>query len=119
MFKVCVRCGKIVPMDHKCNQSRTYKKSKIDKLRSTYKWTQKSMEIRDKSNHLCAVCKDRNIISFGDTQVHHIEKLNDRPDLMFDNYNLITLCRYHHKLADNGRIDKGYLKKLAKKRENT
>ena len=119
MFKVCVRCGKIVPMDHKCNLSRTYKKTMVDKLRSKYNWTRKSMEIREKSNHLCAVCKDRNIISFGDTQVHHIEKLNDRPDLMFDNYNLITLCRYHHKLADNGRIDKGYLKKLAKKRENT
>lgn len=89
----------------------------VDKLRSKYNWTRKSLEIREKSHYLCAVCKDRNIISFGDTQVHHIEKLNYRPDLMFDNYNLITLCRYHHKLADKGKLNPEYLKRLARKRE--
>ena len=34
-----------------------------------------------------------------------------------DNYNLICLCTDHHKQADQGKLDKEYLRKLARKRE--
>ena len=39
-------------------------------------------------------------------EVHHIEPLETAPDRAFDYTNLITLCRYHHELAEAGTIPK-------------
>ena len=60
-FKSCSRCGKIVPYNHKCNKGKVYKQNDIDKLRSTTRWTNKSIEIREASNYLCSVCLDNGI----------------------------------------------------------
>lgn len=117
MYKSCSRCGKIHDYNYKCNKGKTYKQNNIDKLRSTNKWTNKSIEIREDSNYLCSVCLDEGIINYQDVEVHHIIRLQDEPDKLLDNYNLIALCKYHHKLADNNKLDKDYLLRLARKRE--
>ena len=117
-FKSCSRCGKVVPYNHKCNKGKVYKQNDIDKLRSTTRWTNKSKEVREASNYLCAVCLDEGIYNYKDVEVHHIEKLQQRPDLLLENEHLICLCKYHHKLADNNKLDKDYLFKLAKDRED-
>ena len=117
MFKSCSRCGKIHDYNFKCNKGKIYKQNNIDKLRSTNRWTVKSIEIRQNSNYLCSVCLDEGIINYKDIEVHHIIRLQDEPDKLLDNNNLIALCKYHHKLADNGKIDKEYLFKLAVERE--
>lgn len=118
MFKSCSRCGKIHSYNYKCNKGKTYKHNYIDKLRSTTRWTNKSIEIRESSNYLCSVCLDEGIYNYEDIEVHHIEKLQDNPDRLLDNYNLICLCKKHHKQADEGKLDKDYLFKLAKDRED-
>lgn len=118
MFKSCARCGRVVDYNHRCNKGKIYKKNDIDKLRSTSAWTNKSIEIREASKYLCSVCLDQGILNYEDIEVHHIEKLQDRPDLLLENDNLICLCKKHHKLADNNKLDKDYLFKLAKYREN-
>lgn len=118
MYKTCSRCGKIVDYNHKCNKGKIYKKNDIDKLRSTTAWTHKSIEIRELSHYLCAVCLDNNILNYGNIEVHHIEKLQDNQDLFLENSNLICLCKYHHKQADEGKIDKDYLISLVNKRDN-
>lgn len=117
MLKSCSRCGRIHNYNYKCNQGRIYKKNDIDKLRSTKRWTNKSIEIREASNYLCAVCLDEGIINYDKVEVHHIEKLQDNQDLLLENDNLIALCKYHHKQADKNKLSKEYLISLVKKRD--
>lgn len=117
MLKSCSRCGKIVDYNHKCNKGKIYKHNDIDKLRSSTKWTNKSIEIREASNYLCSVCLDEGIINYDNIEVHHIIKLQDDKDLLLENDNLICLCKYHHKQADEGKLDKDYLINLVKKRD--
>lgn len=123
MYKSCSRCGKIHPSNYKCDHNRQkvdwdrYNNSDEYKLRNTYEWHKKSEEIRERSRYLCEVCEDKGIYNYKDIEVHHIEKLSENKEGLLDNYNLICLCKAHHKLADNGMIDKDYLYKLAKGRE--
>lgn len=116
MFKSCSRCGQIHDYNYKCNKGKIYKHNDIDKLRSTRQWTNKSIEIREASKYLCSVCLDEGIYNYEDIEVHHIARLQDRPDLLLENDNLICLCKKHHKLADKGKINKDYLINLVKKR---
>ena len=112
----CSKCG-IVPRGHKCPY-KTYKKKAYDteaeKFRRTKRWKNKSIEIRQRDRYLCRVCEANlyNTIqqfNFNTLEVHHIEKLNENFDKRLDNDNLITLCRYHHKMADDGNIPKKVL----------
>ena len=119
MLKSCSRCGRIVSYNHKCNVGRVYKKNDIDKLRSTSRWTRKSIEIREASNYLCSVCLDEGIINYDNVEVHHIIKLQEDSSLLLENDNLISLCKYHHKQADEGKISEDYLLSLVKKRNIT
>ena len=122
MLVTCSRCG-IVPRGHKCPY-RTYKKkaydTEADRFRISRRWTNKSIEIRQRDRYLCRVCEANlyNTIqqfNYNELDVHHIEKLSDNFDKRLDNDNLITLCRYHHKMADDGKIPKKVLYELIKK----
>lgn len=116
-YKACSRCGKIHKQGFNCTKGKIYQGGEERKLRNTYKWEKKSQEIRDRSNRLCAVCRDLGIYTYNDIEVHHIEKVKDRPDLLLVDENLICLCQEHHKQADKGEIDKEYLKSLADRRD--
>lgn len=118
MYKTCSRCGKIHSYNYKCNKGKKYKHNEIDKLRSSTKWTNKSIEIREASKYLCAVCLDEGILNYDNIEVHHIIKLQDEPSLLLENENLICLCKRHHKQADKGKLSKSYLLNLVKKRDN-
>ena len=87
-------------------------------LRSSYDWTQKSKEIREHANHLCEVCRAEGVLTYDGLEVHHIIKVKDDEDLLLDNNNLICLCTHHHHQADNNELDKEYLQRLAREREN-
>lgn len=118
IYKSCSKCGKIHPKNYDCKTVRVYDSEATErKLRSSYSWTKKSEEIRERANHLCEVCRDKGIITLNNLEVHHIEKIKDDESRMYDNENLICLCQEHHKQADKGFIDKNYLFELAKKRE--
>jgi 5-methylcytosine-specific restriction endonuclease McrA len=107
----CSRCG-IVPRGHNCPY-KTYKKkaydTEADKFRKSKRWTNKSIEIRQRDRYLCRVCEANlyNTIqqfNFNDLDVHHIIPINEDYNKRLDNDNLITLCRYHHKMAEDGKI---------------
>ena len=93
-------------------------------MRSTYRWTLKSKEIREKANYLCEVCRAEGVYTYDNLEVHHIVKVKDDNDLLLDNYNLICLCQEHHKQADENSAGGGrglspdYLRELAKQRED-
>lgn len=118
MYKACSKCGKVHPFGYKCNKGIIYKKVDEDKLRWEYKWKLKTVEIRERANYLCEVCRDQGVWTYEDVEVHHIKKLREAPELYLDNDNLICLCKKHHKEADNNEIDMDYLTGLAIKRES-
>ena len=44
--------------------------------------------------------------------VHHIEKLEENYEKRLDDYNLISLCEVHHKMADRNDIPKSVLSSI-------
>lgn len=118
MYKSCSRCGKIHPTTYNCNKGKVYRGGIERELRNTYDWVQKSLEIREKSNYLCAICRDEGRYTYNNLEVHHIVKVRENNNLLLDNYNLLCLCVEHHKKADKGEIDINYQLKLAKDRED-
>lgn len=117
-LKSCSKCGKIHPRAYKCNIGRVYKRTDDDKLRSRYAWTKKAIQIKNDAMGLCEVCKALGVYTYDGLEVHHITKLRDDPNGLLDDDNLIALCVYHHKQADDGKIDADYLRQLAKERIN-
>ena len=118
-YKSCPFCGRIHPVDYNCpaKSKRVYKGTEERKLRNTNDWKKKSEEIREKAQGLCEVCRDKGIYTYKGIEVHHITKIRDDKEGLLDNYNLVALCQEHHKLADKGKIDKDYLRRLARQRE--
>lgn len=119
MKKTCSRCG-VVYEGHQCPYKvhrKRDKDSNADKFRKTKAWTNKSIEIRQRDRYLCRVC-EANLyntvtqINFDKLEVHHITPINEDYDKRLDNDNLITLCNYHHKLAEAGHIPREELQKL-------
>ena len=105
------------PRNYVCRPKREYKGGEERTLRSTYKWTKKSEDIRERANWLCEVCRDQGVYTYEDLSVHHIDKVREDSSKLLDDENLICLCDLHHKQADSGEISKDYLRELVKKRE--
>jgi len=67
-------------------------------------WKKKRQEILKRDHHECQHCKAEGKFSNQCLQVHHIEELEDNPDLALDSSNLITICNRHHNLVhDKGK----------------
>ena len=119
MYKTCKMCG-IVPEDHVCKYKRSRKKSgdrDSDRFRKTKQWTNKSLEIRQRDKFLCQVClrnlyNTMDFLNFKTVEVHHITSINEDYNRRLDNDNLISLCSYHHKMADKGQIPREELYKI-------
>ena len=118
MWKACSRCGKVHRSGYKCTANMPPKTPTYDQqLRSTSRWQRKREEIKESSKYLCALCLQEGRYNYESLEVHHIEKLKNKPEKLLDNYNLICLCKQHHEQADEGKIKASYLKELAKARE--
>lgn len=119
MFKACSRCGKVHDTSYRCNANKPkyhYERPETDRLRNTQKWAKKAVDIKEQAQYLCEVCRDKKILNYKNLEVHHIEKLRDKPDMLIEDSNLICLCIKHHKQADRGQLSKDYLRKLALRR---
>lgn len=114
MWKACSKCGRVHPQNYACRIGDI--PSTENRLRNTYKWRKKREQIKKESKYLCAVCLEEGRYNYENIEVHHIIKLKERADLLLEDENLIPLCTTHHKLADEGKIDPDYLRKLARKR---
>lgn len=127
MFKSCKYCGGIHESNYVCDLKPKRKdyteRSEIDKFRSTRKWTNKSLSIKKRDMNLCQVCirKIYNTIStynYINLQVHHIIPIHEDWEKRLEDDNLITLCSYHHKLAENGKINRAELLNIVREQEN-
>lgn len=118
MLKSCSRCGKIHDFNKTCYKNRQVRGlTDADKFRKTNKWHQKSKDIRQRDKNLCRCCfaniyETQFIFNFNKLEVHHITPLYEDFSKRLDDDNLITLCCYHHQLAEDGIIPRFILEKL-------
>ena len=116
MLKACSKCGRIHAPSFQCTP-KNYKGGNERKLRSTYKWTKKSLQVRNDANYLCEYCRSKfGVIEYRNVEVHHITKINRGADQLLEDENLICLCQEHHKMADAGLIPQEELRDIANRR---
>jgi predicted HNH restriction endonuclease len=124
-LKSCKYCGRIhkkefiCPMKPKNNK---YKTSEADKFRWTRSWQKKRDDIRRRDKHLCQICIRKlyntiNKYNYNNLEVHHIVPIKESYDLRLEDTNLITLCEYHHELAEQGTIPRDELLSIVKAQE--
>ena len=124
MLKTCKMCG-VVQEGHICPHRKSRQKTgnrQSDKFRKTKLWTNKSIEIRQRDKFLCQVCL-RNLyntlsfLNYKTVEVHHITPIEEDYNRRLDNDNLISLCSYHHKMADKGDIPREELYEIVREIE--
>lgn len=68
----------------------------------SYVWRKKRLEILERDNHECQICKEEGRVTTETDKesliVHHIKELKEFPELGLDNDNLISVCRYCHEV---------------------
>lgn len=120
MLKSCKYCGRIHDSKYTCPNKPTrkrYKKTEEDSFRNTQAWQRKRNNIKDRDKGLCQVCirKLYNTLkqyNYKDIEVHHITPLREEYELRLDENNLISLCKYHHELAEKGEIPRELLRSM-------
>jgi len=110
-LKSCPYCGRIHKADFDCGKKppkiRRYSTdpTPADTIRNSYRWQKVRERIKERDHYLCRLC----ISGYGgrgaelnskDIEVHHIIPIEQDESKAFDDDNLITLCRYHHDLAE-------------------
>ena len=111
MLKSCKYCGRIHDKMFDCGKKPVIKKkdTKAVRFRNQRIWKRKAEEIKRRDKYLCQVCirnlydTDRTL-NYMDLSVHHIIPIEKDYEKRLDNDNLITLCRYHHELAERAVI---------------
>ena len=111
MLKSCSVCGYIHDMNKVCHYKKVKKKTNANTFRRTYQWTEKSKSIRKRDNYLCQVCLTGKYntnyqYTYNELEVHHIVPIEEDYTKRLDSNNLITLCRYHHEMAEANEISK-------------
>jgi len=120
MLKSCPYCGKIHPRDYVCPSKPQYSKHniQIDRFRNSKAWKLKRIEIAQRDLHMCRLCaigySNQPAKYNGDISVHHITPLAEDYSMRLDNGNLISLCSYHHELAESGNIPREILREVVK-----
>ena len=122
MMKTCSVCGKIHDFNMVCKRQNGKKKSEANKFRNTNKWIEKRKQIRERDKNLCQVCLTGKYntnykYTYQDLEVHHITPINEDYSKRLDSDNLITLCRYHHEMAESGEISREELQEIVAGKE--
>lgn len=124
MYKQCPRCKKKVKMSETCDclikdkrhkrneyQKKYYKENKEDiKLIKNAKWSKLRKLIIKRDGGYCQRCFIKyKMFETDNLQVHHIKPRVDHPELVYDDKNLITVCRQCNlELGTTGVLDFGY-----------
>lgn len=128
-LKSCIKCGKIHSTDYKCSYASIKKKkdnverSEEDRLRGLQVWKNKRKQINERDNYMCQVCSRKLYKTYGkqynsDTiNVHHIIPIIESKELWLEDSNLLCLCKFHHKMAEDNKIPRSVLRDIAKKQE--
>lgn len=112
MLKTCSRCGGTHPVGTRGCPDKPRWERRTDSeaaIRNTSRWRRTRDQVKQEQKHLCQVCLTG---AFGTVdeythealEVHHIHPLEQAPERAYDHTNLITLCRFHHEMAERGDI---------------
>jgi len=100
--KTTCSCGKIIPEGSRCeckqkakrDYMREYQRNDKNNPLKTTRWTKLRKTILNRDKHLCQRCLLKyGIANSTELQAHHIKSRRDYPELVFDNRNIITLCK--------------------------
>ena len=126
-YVTCTHCNGTHKRGDVCpSKPTTHKKiTTANKLRNSSKWRKKSEEIRKRDLYLCQCCL-RNMqgtmrkYEHDNLSVHHIIAIHEdsSSSFVYEDNNLITLCRFHHEEAEKGNISVDMLKKIVNEQEN-
>lgn len=124
MLKSCQYCGGIHPMGTQCAKRPKKKElrdtTEADHFRWSRRWKAKREEIKARDCYMCQLCIRKlyntvgRAVNLSNTSVHHIVPLIEDYEGRLDNANLLTLCAYHHKMAEDGDIPRGVLLQIAR-----
>lgn len=117
MKRSCQYCGRVHPVGYVCPKKPKRKKQgkrEAERTRSSYAWQKKRREIKDRDHYLCVYSLSQGRIVYEDLEVHHIIPLEERPDLAFEDSNLITLCQEVHERAEHGEVSREALMELVR-----
>lgn len=131
MLKSCQYCSRMHPVGYACPRKPVRPKGKWVRkddgqgaIRRSRRWTQTSLEIRERDKFLCQLClrgiktlDGKKHLTYDDVSVHHIVPLVEDKTQAFEGLNLLTLCRYHHDMAEDGTIDRKLLSEIAREQE--
>lgn len=121
MLKACSRCGHIHPYGQcPVAKARQWDKKITDavRFRRTAEWQKKRREILERDRYLCKICLAKLYVYSAVTdnrslQVHHIVPIEEDAERKLDDDNLISLCPFHHRMAEEGEIPRAELFALA------
>jgi 5-methylcytosine-specific restriction endonuclease McrA len=125
MLKSCSYCGGIHDRKHQCSSKpkRKEKVTHVDRFRWTKAWQKKRKYIReDRDKHLCQVCiremyNTEQKYNFTNIQVHHIVPIAEDYSKRLDDECLITLCSFHHSMAERDEISRQELLDIVEEQE--
>lgn len=125
MLRSCKYCGKVHDTKYDCGRRPVYKKTESGKgylFRRSESWSKKSREIRERDSYLCQICvrKLHNTLrqfNYDTLSVHHIIPVNEDYDRRLESENLLTVCRMHHEMCENGMISRKEQSDIAKEQE--
>lgn len=128
MLKSCGYCGGIHERNFDCPSKPTRNKNitHVDRFRWTAAWQDKRRYIReDRDKHMCQICirklyNSQTKYNFDNIQVHHIIPVNEGSEgwaRRLDDEWLISLCSYHHVMAEDGEIPREELLEIVREQE--
>ena len=124
MYKSCSYCGGIHKRGQACPQKpkRTKEPNRINRFRWSRQWDKKRKQIYKRDGYLCQVCI-RNLYNttrqynFDAIEAHHIIPIAEDWDRRLDEKNIISLCKYHHGMAERGEIPRDVLLAIVEEQE--
>jgi 5-methylcytosine-specific restriction endonuclease McrA len=117
MLKTCSICGRIHDFNKVCKRQNIKKKTEANNFRKSNSWKEKSIRIRQRDKYLCQVCISGKYdttyrYTYNELEGHHIVPIAEDYSKRLDDNNLITLCRYHHEMAESGAISRKELQEI-------
>ena len=110
MLSSCRYCNRIHDTKVDCGKKpKAVKNTEVDKFRWTHGWHTKREEIKQRDLYLCQICIRKlydtvTQYNYTNLSVHHAIPIGQDESKRLLNSNLITICDYHHEMAESGRI---------------
>jgi len=95
----CINCGTTLPKKRRTFCSDKCYKENFDK----FDWNTVKNRIMERDGHKCKCNGCQKTIELS---VHHIKPVRQFPELVLEESNLITLCRYHHEFHEKNTLPK-------------